>query len=117
MADSENSQNPLDKNQQHPLDAVDLFSPEQARALRDHWIETVEQFLAATVILEGRQGMARLLAVSEPALQEIIEELSRLVPPQTRSEMTAPCPGGALGVILTDRQKQEYGTVEDEDDS
>ena len=52
----------------YTLEATGLFRPEQIQALRDHWIETIEQFLSTTATAEGCEGMVRLLDVSEGAI-------------------------------------------------
>ncbi len=94
------------------LESTGLFRTEEIQALRDHWIETIEQFLSATATAEGSEGMIRLLDVSEGAFHDIRMHLLRLAPPELQDEMTLPQPGGSLGVILTDEQKEQRGCSE-----
>ena len=89
------------------IDSLGLFNGPQIEALRSHWIETVEQGLAATATPEGRDGMARLLCVSDDELQEIVVRLAQELPSEIGDKLMSAEPGGPLGAMLEEGTHDE----------
>ena len=79
---------------------ADVLTAEQIARLKEHWIETVEQFLSAVATQEGKGGMCRLLAIDEAQLESCVTYLSRGLSPEVVERLQSTTPGGELGANL-----------------
>ena len=96
-----------------PSALADALTTEQIDRLKEHWIETPEQFLAAVATEEGKAGMCRLLALDGAQLDACSKELSKGLPPGALERLQSTRPGGELGAMLpeapVDRDDVEQG--------
>jgi hypothetical protein len=94
---------------EHPLRNFPTLTPGQVQVLRAQWIETAEAFLGTASTPAGREGLARLLSVSDEELQRLLEKARELVGPGRADGLSQPTPGGPLGSLLTEEQKHKFG--------
>ena len=92
---------------------ADALTSEQIAHLKEHWIETPEQFLSAVATEEGKAGMCRLLVLDGSQLEERAKQLAKGLSPEALERLQSTQPGGELGVILplppADRDDVEPG--------
>ena len=79
-----------------------VLTAEQIARLKEHWIETPEQFLSAVATEEGRAGMCRLLAMDERRLDGCVKQLAERLDPGVVEQLRSTRPGGELGAILSE---------------
>jgi len=85
------------------------LTAEQIARLAARWIETPEQFLSAVATDEGKAGMCRLLVLDESGLASCVKQLAEGLSPDVVEQMLSTQPGGELGVILPDGDRQDEG--------
>jgi hypothetical protein len=100
---------PQGESARHPLEGIPSFSPQTIQLLKQKWIETAEQVLALSGTTEGRDGLRNLLGLDEAGLNDLLAKLSDVVGNEAAPALRTATPGGALGAILTDEQKQKFG--------
>jgi hypothetical protein len=92
---------------------ADVLTAEQVDRLREHWIETIEQFLSAAATDEGRAGMCRLLDLTELEFANCARRLAEGLPSDIVEGLKSTRPGGELGANLpqqaADRGDSETG--------
>lgn len=93
----------------HPLGSVAGVSAESARRLKERWIETAEQALAATATPEGREGLRELLGMDAAAFEGFLGKLIAAVGAERAAELQKPVDPRARGVVLTEEQKRRMG--------
>ena len=79
---------------------ADVLSSEQIARLKEHWIETPDQFIAAVATEEGKAGMCRLLALDELQLKACVKRFVKGFSPDVVKRLQSTRPGGELGAIL-----------------
>lgn len=84
-----------------------LLTAEQIARLKEHWIETPEQFLSAVATEEGQAGMCRLLTLDESQMESCVKRLAEGLPPDVVERLQSTQPGGELGVILPKNESQD----------
>jgi len=94
---------------QYLLAELPQLSPISVASLKQHWIETAAQLLAASATPEGRAGLKVLIGCDDPALNSLLAELENLVGPQEALRLAQATPGGALGATLTEEQRRRAG--------
>ena len=72
----------------------------QITHLKEHWIETAEQFISAVATDEGKVGMCRLLTLDGPGLEACVTRLAEKLPPDVVEKLQSTKPGGYLGANL-----------------
>ena len=87
-------------NSRGPSALADVLTPEQIARLKEHWIETAEQFLSSVATEEGKAGMCRLLELDESQLADCANQLGQGLAPELLEELRSTKPGGELGAIL-----------------
>lgn len=93
----------------HPLNELAGLSTEHLGALQGHWITTVEELIAACRDDTGREGLCRLLRVSQEELVRLLVEAEQLVGADTYQRLSTAQAGGPLGLLLTDEQRRTAG--------
>ena len=92
----------------------EVLTAEQIAHLKEHWIETVEQFLSAVATEEGKVGVRNLLALDESQLDDCVKRLAEKLPPDVVEQLQSTKPGGELGANLpqqpTDQNDAEGGS-------
>jgi len=97
-------------DQSHELRAVAGLSPDVVRKLAGQWINSAEEFLSAAASPEGRTGLQRLLGFSEADFDELAARIREIAgPDESRRIEEGVRPGGPLGSLLTEEQKERLG--------
>ena len=93
----------------------EVLTAEQIARLKEHWIETIEQFLSAVATEEGRVGVCRLLALDGSQLEDCVKRFTEKLPPDVAEQLRSTRPGGQLGANLpqqdADQNDDEGGSV------
>ncbi len=87
-------------NKEKNLQELNILSDAQLRKLREYWIESAEQFVAAINTPEGKNGIKTLLEVDQDQLGEIIDQVMQVFPAEDADRMRKPVPEHKLGLLL-----------------
>ena len=85
-------------NSSRPAALADVLTDRQIALLKEHWIETPEQFISVVATQEGRTGLCILLARDGERLDDCVKRLSEGLPAEVVKRLQSPQPGGKLGV-------------------
>jgi len=69
-----------------PLDRIRGLSTEQITSLKDFWIMSIQEFLAAAELPDGRRQLATILNVDDDEIATIVQNAEREVPPSRGPE-------------------------------
>jgi len=94
----------------HALEGVPDLPPAWIGALKGRWITTAEQVLATAASTEGRRGLEEALGLGADGMHQLLDRLAQVVGEAKAAQLLQPSAGGALGAMLTDDQKKQFGT-------
>lgn len=82
--------------------------------LKGYWITTVEEFISACAVPEGRSGIIKLLELDSDKLDEIFEKAVALLPPGAAENLSVIPEQHPLGVVLnTDNNEDNENSDKD----
>ena len=90
------------QEKEHELSALHSLASASAQKLRSHWINTVEQFVAAGATEQGREGLKTLLTETQVSVQVLLQEAREVLGAHQCDALLQAKPGGALGARFDD---------------
>jgi hypothetical protein len=92
----------------HALVELSNLTDSQRQTLEKMWINSVEGLVGAAASAAGREGLTRVLEMTDSQMAELLQRASQVVGPQRFQDVSAARPGGPTGVLFTDEQKREF---------
>lgn len=93
----------------HLLREISGIPPKYVDLLKKHWIETAEEVVALSGLPSGTSILKTLLEIDDANLSDFLSMLSGEVGEKAAQELRKARPGGPLGVILTEQQRERLG--------
>jgi len=95
--------------QTHPLGDLPALTQEQIQALRQRWINTVEELVGAAAVPAATGPLAQLIQVSAEQLQDLLHQAQDLLGEERYGQLVRPVPKKPTGALLTEEQKRDLG--------
>ncbi len=90
-----------------PLGRMPSLSLAHLEVLKSRWIRTIDAFVAAAAIEDGREGLCKALGVEPKALDNLLQEARDVLGEERYLELTTPRPGGPTGALWEEKDHRQ----------